>query len=101
MRRIGLPVLFFFLCFVSTGWRQAEAQTKSRVITFDVPDAGTNPQQGTLPAQVTDSGLTGRILCRRQRCESRLRARPRQQDYNLRCARRRHGRQRWRAFYNL
>src|ERR1700719_4350005 len=58
MRRINLPMLVFFLCFVSTGWRQAQAQTKSRVITFDVPDAGTNPQQGTLPAQVTDSRLT-------------------------------------------
>ena len=58
MRRIGLPMLVFFLCFVSTGRRQAQAQTKPRVITFDVPAAGPNQGQGTLPAQVTDSGLT-------------------------------------------
>src|ERR1700686_5871993 len=60
MRRISLPMLVFFLCFVSTGWRQAQAQTKSRVITFDAPGAGTTPNQGqgTLPVQITDSGLT-------------------------------------------
>ncbi len=59
MRRIGLPALFFFLCFVSTGWRQAQAQTKSRVITFDAPGAGTTPNQGqgTFPEQVSNSGL--------------------------------------------
>src|SRR6202790_3659112 len=60
MRWIGLPMLFFFLCFVSTGWRQAQAQTKSRVVTFDAPGAGTAPNQaqGTFPAQITNSSLT-------------------------------------------
>jgi len=60
MKRIGLLMLFFFLCFVSTGWRQAQAQTQCRlIITFDAPGAGTilNQGQGTFPGQITDSGL--------------------------------------------
>ena len=69
MRRIGTPTLFFLLCFVSTGWRQAGAQTqaeaqsqgqtlaRSRFITFDAPGAGTAADQGTFPEQISNSGL--------------------------------------------
>jgi hypothetical protein len=46
-------MLFFVLCFVSTGWRQARAQTTSRIIEFDAPGAA----QGTIPEQNTLSGL--------------------------------------------
>jgi len=41
MRRAGISILFFLLCFVSTGWQRAEAQTQEqaqarpRIITFD------------------------------------------------------------------
>jgi len=59
MRRIGLPTLFIFLCFVSTGWREAQAQTHPRtpIITFDAPGAGTSARQGTIPEQNTLLGL--------------------------------------------
>ena len=53
MRRIASAMLFFFLCFVSTGWQQAQAQTTSRIIEFDAPGAA----QGTIPEQNTLSGL--------------------------------------------
>jgi len=48
-------MLFFFLCFVSTGWRQARAQTTSRIIEFDAPgaDQGTVPEQNTLLGLIT------------------------------------------------
>jgi hypothetical protein len=50
MRRIGILMLAVFVCFVSTAWPQAEPQWwYHKIVTFDVPGAGTAAGQGTLP----------------------------------------------------
>ena len=41
MRRFGIPFLIFSLTFAPTAWAQ------HRIITFDVPGAGTTAGQGT------------------------------------------------------
>jgi YVTN family beta-propeller protein len=55
MGRISLPMLFIFLCFVSTGWREAQAQPHPRtpISTFDASGAGTSAVPGTIPEQNT------------------------------------------------
>jgi len=49
MRRISILMLVLFTCFVSAAWPQAQPQWKHRIITFDVPGAGTGAGQGTFP----------------------------------------------------
>jgi len=45
-------MLVFFVCFVSTAWPQVEPPGKHKIITFDVPGAGTGAGQGTMPVGI-------------------------------------------------
>jgi hypothetical protein len=52
MRRTSSLLLVFCMCFALC----ASAQ-KSKIITFDVPGAGTGAGQGTTPSNVNDAGV--------------------------------------------
>jgi hypothetical protein len=50
MRRSNILMLILLSCFVSTAWSQAQTQWRHhKIITFDVPGAGTGSGQGTMP----------------------------------------------------
>jgi hypothetical protein len=59
MKRISILALVFFTSFVLAPWQKAQAQRvhEPKIITFDVPDAGTGPGQGTTPAFVDARGV--------------------------------------------
>lgn len=56
MRRISILLLVFCTAFVLAAWPQAQAQHKSKIITFDIPGAGTSPGQGTVPFGIDARG---------------------------------------------
>jgi hypothetical protein len=48
MKRISILTLLFFTCFVLVAWPQARPQCRNhKIVTFDVPGAGTGAGQGT------------------------------------------------------
>jgi len=48
MKRISILLLVFFTCFALAAWSQAQPQWwHHKIITFDVPGAGTRAGQGT------------------------------------------------------
>jgi probable HAF family extracellular repeat protein len=55
MRKIASGMLFFFFCFLLTGWGQEQSQKPSKIIEFDAPgaDQGTVPEQNNLFGLVT------------------------------------------------
>lgn len=58
MRRISILLLVFYTAFVLAAWPQAPARWKHkpRIITFDVPGAGTGAGQGTIPFGIDSRG---------------------------------------------
>ena len=58
MKRISILLLVFFTGFVVAAWPQAKApcKHKPKIITFDVPGAGTGPGQGTFPYGIDSRG---------------------------------------------
>lgn len=56
MKRIGILLLGILLCFVVVVWPQAQPQWPTKIITFDVPGAGTSAGQGTIPNGITSTG---------------------------------------------
>ena len=61
MRKISILLLVFCTCFALASWPQARPQWwHQRIITIDVPGAGTGPGQGTYAFSVNDWGpITG------------------------------------------
>jgi hypothetical protein len=49
MKRINILLLILFAFVASAAWPQAQPQWKHKIITFDVPGAGTGAGQGTFP----------------------------------------------------
>lgn len=58
MRNIGILARAFFFCFFATWWAQGQERTKTQVIPFDVPGAGTAAGQGTFPYGIIADGTT-------------------------------------------
>jgi len=58
MKRISILLVFFITCFVLGAWPQAQLQCKHKpkIITFDVPGAGSDGGQGTNPNGITSRG---------------------------------------------
>ena len=58
MKRISIILLVCCTCFVLVAWPQARmhGKQKPKIITFDVPGAGTGPGQGTFPYGIDASG---------------------------------------------
>jgi len=56
MRRIIILMMAFFTCFALAAWPQAQAQWKHKIVTFDVPGAGTGSGQGTNPWGIVEGG---------------------------------------------
>jgi len=56
MRRISILLLVFCTCFTLVAWPQARPQWQHKIITFDVPGAGTAPGQGTLAWNIVPGG---------------------------------------------
>jgi len=58
MRRIRIFLLVFFTAFVLTAWPQPKAHCKHKpkIITFDVPGAGSGSGQGTFPYGIDSLG---------------------------------------------
>jgi hypothetical protein len=56
MRRISILLLIFFTFGASAAWSQAQPQWKHKIVTFDVPGAGTGAGQGTLPIGIVQGG---------------------------------------------
>ena len=56
MKRISILLLVFFTCFALAAWSQAQPQWwHHKIITFDVPGAGTGAGQGTVGFAINSS----------------------------------------------
>jgi len=62
MRRIRILILIFFTCFVSAAWPQTQPQSKHKIITFDVPGAGTAGGQGTFAYVIQSEWIAGNYI---------------------------------------
>ena len=56
MKRISILLLVFCTCFALAAWPQAGPQWGNKIITFDVPGAGTGEWQGTFGQDINDQG---------------------------------------------
>ncbi len=57
MKRISILLLILFTFLASTAWPQAQTQwRRHKIITFDVPGAGTGANQGTVPYGINARG---------------------------------------------
>jgi hypothetical protein len=63
MKRISILLLILFTFVASAAWPQAQPQWKHKIITFDVPGAGTGAGQGTYANGINPAGeITGYYL---------------------------------------
>jgi hypothetical protein len=62
MRRIGILMSCVCFCFASNAWSQAPAQFNQKIITFDVPGAGTGPGQGTFAYVIQGEWIAGNYI---------------------------------------
>jgi hypothetical protein len=54
MKRFSILLLVFFTCLALAAWSQAQPQGRNKIITFDVPGAGTGAGQGTFAWNIVE-----------------------------------------------
>jgi len=62
MRRSSILLLMLFTFLASAAWPQAQPQWKHKIITFDVPGAGTGAGQGTFAYVVQRESIAGNYI---------------------------------------
>ena len=62
LRKLSILLLVFCTCFALAADHHARPQWKNKIVTFDVPGAGTGASQGTFPEGISAGVIIGNYI---------------------------------------